>query len=108
MITCGTDGKVIVQLGEGKSFDLSASDQYADLLLWLTSPDERVQIDESDFEVDETLDGNNRAKAERYSDFISAFLKRRKDKLSESRALTAEKREESIKEFIEYLRQESE
>lgn len=107
MITCGSDGRVIVNM-DGSSFDLSVSDQYADLVLLLTSPDERVQVVESDFEVDEMLDGDNKAKAERYSAFICSFLKKRKEKLNEDLAITAEKREASINELIDYLAQEGE
>lgn len=107
MITCGSDGRVIVNM-DGRSFDLSVSDQYADLVLRLTSPDERVQIVESDFEVDEMLDGDNMAKAERYSAFICNFLKKRKEKLNEDQAITAEKREASINGLIDYLTQEGE
>ena len=107
MITCGTEGKVIVQIGKD-SFDLSVSDEYADLVLRLTSPDTRIQFDESDFAVDESLVNESRAKAERYAQFLSDFLERRKDKLEEDETLTAEKREASIIEFIDNLKQKDE
>ncbi len=103
MITCGDDGKVIVRL-ESESFDLSIASEYADFVLRLTSPDESILLDESDYKIDDELDGDNRAKAERYSAFICDFLARRKEKLDEDRMLTTEKREASIKEFIEHLK----
>ncbi len=103
MITCGDDGKVIIQL-EGEIFNLSVSNEYADFILRLTSPDSKVQFCESDFEIDDKLDGDNRAKAERYSEFIADFLKKRKAKFEEDQMLTAEKREASIRDFIEQLK----
>lgn len=107
MITCGAEGKVIVQIGQ-ESFDLSVSDEYAGLVLRLTSPDTRIQFSESDFAVDENLANENRAKAERYAQFLSDFLKRRKEKLEEDGLLAPEKREASIIEFIEKLKQKDE
>lgn len=107
MITCGDDGKVIVRL-ESESFDLSIASEYADFVLRLTSPDESIPFNESDFGIDDGLAGENRSKAERYSAFICDFLGRRKGKLDADRMLTTEKREASIKEFIEHLKKGNE
>ena len=107
MITCGDNGKVIIQL-EGEAFNLSVSNEYADFVLRLTSPDARVQFCESDFKIDDKLDGDNRARAERYSEFVADFLKKRKAKFEEDQMLTAEKREASIRDFIEQLKKAGE
>jgi hypothetical protein len=107
MITCGTEGKILVQIGQD-SFDLSVSDEYANLVLRLTSPDTRIQFNESDFAVDESLANESRDKAERYAQFLTDFLERRKAKLEEDKTLSAEKREASIIEFIDNLKRKDE
>lgn len=107
MITCGDDGNVIVQL-ENESFNLSVTSEYADFILRLTSPDESILFNESDYGIDDELDGDRRAKAERYSAFICDFIARRKEKLDEEQMFTAETREAAIKEFIEHLKRGNE
>ena len=106
MITCGANGNVVVQNGT-ESFDLSSSDDYSNLVLKLTSPDEREHFPAELFEVDKGLTGDERAKAERYSEFFSDFINRRAAKLEEIDVPTFEQREASIRAFIERLRREN-
>lgn len=102
MITCGAAGNIIVRDGT-ESFDLSTSNGYSNLVLRLTSPDEREHFSAKLFEVDDNLAGTDRAKAERYSEFLSDYAKRREAKLEEIQDLTAEQRRASISEFIRQL-----
>lgn len=106
MVTCGANGNIIVQNG-ADFFDLSSSDDYSNLILKLTSPDEEEQFPAEFFEVDEALTGDERAKAERYSEFFSDFADRRVAKLEEIDAPTFEQREASIRAFIERLKQDN-
>lgn len=104
MITCGTDGKIAVE-ANGRTYDLASSEQYADFLLWITNPAATVSIDEGAFVVDVSTPEPNRAKAERYAEFLKEFANRRKSKLDGmDGSQTALEREASINAFIERLK----
>lgn len=103
MIKTSASGNIVIKIGKG-SYDLSVSGQYADFLLWVTSPDERVAIDEDTFKVAEDVPAEHRDKAARYAEFLTDYSKRRQSKLSEiKQTLTTDQREDDIKAFISRL-----
>ena len=103
MITISDSGNVIVT-ANNKSYDLSITDQYADFLLWVTSPDEEAGIGEEAFKVAEGISEEYQGKAARYAEFLLDYAQRRQTKLNEmSQTLSATQREAAIKEFIERL-----
>lgn len=81
MIACDNDGSIVVN-ANNCSYQLSSSDDYADFLLWLTSPNPADSIDDSAFEVDENVPEEHRELAQRYAEFLSEFAEIRKDRLS--------------------------
>lgn len=81
MITCDNNGSIVVN-ANNCSYQLSNSDDYADFLLWLTSPNPADSIDDSAFEVDENVPEEHRELAQRYAEFLSEFAEIRKDRLS--------------------------
>ena len=54
MIKTSSNGNIVIEVG-GRSYDLSVSNQYADFLLWVTSPDEKTVIDQDMFKVAEDV-----------------------------------------------------
>ena len=118
MITCNEAGNIVIKINDA-TYDLSNSSQYADFLLWATSPDEDATPDEnamSDkkptigddaFKVDDNISEEHSAKASRYAEFLKKYAHRRQDKLAETaKTLTTEQREEEIKAFIKRLKGE--
>lgn len=103
MIKTSSSGDIVIEAG-GKTYNLSASDQYADFLLWATSPDEKEAIDEDAFKVAEDVPQEYREKAARYAEFLTDYSRRRQTKLSEMRqGLTTDQRENGIKAFVTRL-----
>lgn len=106
MISINDEGHIIVEL-KNTSYDIS-SKQYTDFLLWITSPERDVQIDADDFRVSDSLSDTDKQKAERYSKFLTDFIKKRELKLSDlDRTIPSEMREKEINDFIEKLKQQS-
>ncbi|WP_455044242.1 hypothetical protein [Lancefieldella rimae] len=124
MITCNEAGNIVIKIND-VTYDLSNSSQYADFLLWATSPDEGATPDEnavpdenamSDkkstigddaFKVDDNIPEEHRAKASRYAEFLKEYARRRQDKLAETaKTLTTEQREKEIQAFIKRLKGE--
>lgn len=104
MITCNEGGSIIIKT-EDAVYDLSNSEQYANFLLWVTSPDEKKAIGGDAFEIADDVPDECRAKAARYADFLSDYAQRRTEKLTEmAKSLSAEQREARIKEFIASLK----
>lgn len=104
MITI-SDGGSIVVVEDGKSYDLSVSNQYADFLLWITSPDENSSLGEDAFKVAENVPEEHQDKATRYAEFLSDYAQRRQVKLGEmSQSLTSDQRESDIEAFIARLK----
>ena len=104
MIKTSSSGNIVIEAG-GKSYDLSVSDQYADFLLWATSPDEKAAIDEDAFKVAEDVPQEHWEKAARYAEFLTDYSQRRQIKLSEiKQGLTTDQREDDIKAFISRLK----
>lgn len=104
MIDTSTSGNILIKV-DGRSYDLSVSDQYADFLLWVTSPDEKVAIDEDTFKVAEDVPIEHREKAARYAEFLTDYSQRRLTRLSEiKQGLTTDQREDDIKSFISRLK----
>lgn len=103
MIKTSSNGNIVIEVG-GRSYDLSVSDQYADFLLWVTSPDEKTVIDQDMFKVAEDVPEEHQAKAARYADFLTDYSQRRQSKLNDIRkTLNIDQREADIKAFIERL-----
>lgn len=102
MITCDENGNVIVREGES-SFNLSSSDEYAELVLLLTSPDKGVKVDAALFAVDENLSSGEKARADRYAAFLSDYAARRAAKFEADESIAAEQRDAAISAFIERL-----
>jgi len=103
MIKTSSSGNIVIEAG-GRSYDLSISDQYADFLLWVTSPDEKVDIDQDTFKVAEDVPEEHQAKAARYAEFLTDYSQRRQNKLNEiKQTLTTDQRENDIKAFISRL-----
>lgn len=104
MIKIDSSGNIVIEAG-GRSYDLSVSDQYAAFLLWVTSPDEKVDIDQDTFKVAaEDAPEEHQAKAARYAEFLTDYSQRRQNKLNEAKqTLTTGQRENDIKEFISRL-----
>lgn len=104
MISTTNESEIVVKVGN-KSYKLSSSKEYAEFLIWVTSPDPAIDISPDQFEVDPSVPDQDRPKAERYSEFLKGFAARRKEKLSTvDDGLTAEEREARIKEFINELK----
>ncbi|MDI9590210.1 MAG: hypothetical protein QM302_04110 [Acidobacteriota bacterium] len=104
MITISENGSIVI-MADGKSYDLSASDQYADFLLWVTSPDEKSTLCEDTFKVAESVPEEHQDKAARYAEFLSDYAQRRQVKLREmSQSLTSDQRESDIEAFIARLK----
>lgn len=105
MITINGDRHVIVQIDNAR-YDLSFAEQYSNFLLLVTSPDEDTPISLADFEIDPELDDSVRPIAERYSNFLTEFIKRREKKLGELKQdIPSEEREKAINDFIQRLRE---
>ena len=103
MIKTSSNGNIVIEVG-GRSYDLSVSDQYADFLLWVTSPDEKTVIDQDTFKVAEDVPEEHQAKAARYAEFLTDYSQRRQSKLNESKQmLVIDQREADIKAFISRL-----
>ncbi|EEA91369.1 hypothetical protein [Collinsella stercoris] len=103
MIKTSFNGNIVIEVG-GRSYDLSVSDQYADFLLWVTSPDEKTVIDQDTFKVAEDVPEEHQAKAARYADFLTDYSQRRQSKLNDiKQTLNTDQRESDIKAFIERL-----
>ena len=103
MIKTSSNGNIVIEVG-GRSYDLSVSDQYADFLLWVTSPDEKTVIDQDTFKVAEDVPEEHQAKAARYADFLTDYSQRRQSKLNDiKQTLNTDQRESDIKAFIERL-----
>lgn len=103
MMKTSSNGNIVIEVG-GRSYDLSVSDQYADFLLWVTSPDEKTVIDQDMFKVAEDVPEEHQAKAARYADFLTDYSQRRQSKLNDIRkTLNTDQREADIKAFIERL-----
>lgn len=103
MIKTSSNGNIVIEVG-GRSYDLSVSNQYADFLLWVTSPDEKTVIDQDMFKVAEDVPEEHQAKAARYADFLTDYSQRRQSKLNDIRkTLNTDQREADIKAFIERL-----
>lgn len=81
MITCDNNDSIVVN-ANNCSYQLSNSDDYADFLLWLTSPNPADSIDDSAFEVDENVSEEHRELVQRYAAFLTEFAEIRKDHLS--------------------------
>lgn len=124
MITCDEAGNIVIRINNA-AYDLSNSNQYADFLLWVTSPvenaipDEDAAPDENEapgknptidtdaFKVDDDIPEEHRAKASRYAEFLVEYASRRQDKLTEmAKTLTTEQRENEIQAFIKRLKSE--
>ena len=124
MITCNEAGNIVIKINDA-TYDLSNSSQYADFLLWATSPDEGATPDEnavpdenamsdkkstiSDdaFKVDDNIPEEHHAKASRYAEFLKEYARRRQDKLAKTaKTLTTEQREKEIQAFIKRLKGE--
>lgn len=124
MITCDEAGNIVIRINNA-AYDLSNSNQYADFLLWVTSPvenaipDEDAAPDENEapgknstidadaFKVDDDIPEEHRAKASRYAAFLVEYASRRQDKLTEmAKTLTTEQRENEIQAFIKRLKSE--
>lgn len=128
MITCDEAGNIVIRINND-AYDLSNSNQYADFLLWVTSPVENAMPDEgatpdedagSDeneapgnkstidadaFKVDDDIPEEHRAKASRYAEFLVEYAGRRQDKLTKmAKTLTTEQRENEIQAFIKRLK----
>lgn len=104
MITCSDEGKIIVNV-DGNRYDLSVSEQYAEFLLWLTTPEEEMVIGSDTFEVSLDVPEDQAAKAKRYSTFLSEFAQRRKEKLAaQDQDTPAEQRDSDIEAFIARLK----
>jgi predicted heme/steroid binding protein len=103
MIKTSSNGNIVIEVG-GRSYDLSVSDQYADFLLWVTSPDKKTVIDQDTFKVAEDVPEEYQAKAARYADFLTDYSQRRQGKLNDiKQTLNTDQRESDIKAFIERL-----
>ena len=118
MIKCNEAGNIVIKIND-VTYDLSNSSQYADFLLWASSPDKGATPDEnvmSDnkstigddaFKVDDNIPKEHRAKASRYAEFLKEYARRRQDKLAETaKTLTTEQREKEIQAFIKRLKGE--
>ena len=130
MITCDKAGNIVIKINDA-TYDLSNSRQYADFLLWVTSPEENAVLDEGAtpdenavpdeneklcekstfdddaFKVDDDIPEEYRAKASRYADFLIEYARRRQDKLAEmTKVRTTEQREKDIQTFIKRLKGE--
>lgn len=81
MIACDNNGSIVVN-ANNCSYQLSNSDDYADFLLWLTSPNPADSIDDSAFEVDENVPEEHLELVQRYAAFLTEFAEIRKDRLS--------------------------
>lgn len=104
MIKCNESGSIVVEIDDAV-YDLSNSEQYADFLLWATSPDEKKAIGGDVFEIAGDVPDEYRAKASRYAEFLSEYARRRQEKLTEmAKSLTTEQREARILAFIENLK----
>jgi hypothetical protein len=103
MITCDEGGNIIVKI-DGDAYNLSNSEQYADFLLWATSPDEKVAIGDDSFKIADDVSEEHRKKVSRYAEFLIDYAHKRQAKLSEmAKVLTAEQREKDIQKFIDRL-----
>lgn len=124
MITCDEAGNIVIRINNA-AYNLSNSNQYADFLLWVTSPVENAipdedavpdeneapgknsTIDADAFKVDDDIPEEHRAKASRYAVFLVEYASRRQDKLTEmAKTLTTEQRENEIQAFIKRLKSE--
>lgn len=107
MITISDSGSIVV-VEDGKSYDLSVSNQYADFLLWITSPDENSPLSDDTFKVAESVPEEYQDKAARYAEFLSDYAQRRQAKLREmSQSLTSDQRESDIETFIARLKDDT-
>lgn len=103
MITCNESGGIVVKVNDAV-YDFSNSEQYANFLLWVTSPDAKAVIGDGAFKVDDDIPQEHRAKAHRYAEFLIDYAHRRQSKLAEmAKTLTTEQREKDIKAFIARL-----
>ena len=106
MITCNEGGGIVVKIND-TVYDFSNSEQYANFLLWVTSPDAKEVIGDGAFKVDDDIPEEHRAKASRYAKFLVEYAGRRQDKLTEmAKTLTTEQRENEIQAFIKRLKSE--
>ena len=104
MIRSNSSGGILVT-ANGKSYDLAVSEQYADFLLWITSPKRNVTITTDTFAIAEGLPDDEKGKAERYAAFLTDFVAKREAKLNEmDRMPEPEQRENAINAFIDKLK----
>lgn len=105
MIRSNVKGQIVVE-ANGKPYNLSVSEEYSNFLLWITTPNSDIAIDEKTFQVADDLAESERGKAERYAEFLADFAKRRKERLAEmNKSLSPEVREARVNEFIDRLNQ---
>ena len=117
MITCDEAGNIVIRINND-AYDLSNSNQYADFLLWATSPVENAIPDEGATPDEDAAPDENEAPGKNSTIDADAFkvdddipedhrAKRRQDKLTEmAKTLTTEQRENEIQAFIKRLKSE--
>ena len=107
MLTINEDGNVSF-VNDADTYDLSLSEDYQRFLIWLTSPDETQEIEESIFDSDTSAPATDQAKLERYSDFLKSFLSKRSSVFAEATAAgrTNEKRVSEMQSLINELKEE--
>lgn len=98
-------GSVMITFDDRK-YNLSIADQYRDFLMWITSPDERAIINETEFDIDKCCPSEEVARAERYRKFFVDFLNKRKAILDEASEAgrSRESVERDIRAFTNELR----
>lgn len=105
MIRSNDKGQIVVE-ANGESYNLSVSEEYSSFLLWITTPNSDITIDEKTFQVADDSAESERDKAKRYAEFLTDFAKRRKERLAElNKSLSPEVREARVNEFIDRLNQ---
>lgn len=105
MIRSSEKGEVIVAI-DNKAYNLSVNDEYVELLLKITSPDESIVFDEDVFSIDDASDSEYEEKLRRYSDFLKRFSDVRSKEIAEAKSQSAmDKRVSEIADFIEELKQ---
>ena len=102
MITCNESGSIVVKI-DNTVYDFSNSEQYADFLLWATSPDKEETIGADAFKLEDGIPEEHHEKASRYAEFLIEYARRRQDKLDKITTLTTEQRENDVHEFIARL-----
>lgn len=105
MIRSNDKGQIVVE-ANGESYNLSVSEEYSSFLLWITTPNSDITIDEKTFQVADDSAESERDKAKRYAEFLTDFAKRRKKRLDElDQLLPSKEREDRVNAFIGRLNQ---